>query len=70
MKYSAAPIILGLILGRMFDFRFRQTLITNEGSLLTFIDPIEHPISLFFFIVIIFTMGKQIYDGIKANKRN
>ncbi|MEX1376432.1 MAG: tripartite tricarboxylate transporter permease [Eubacteriales bacterium] len=62
MKYSAAPIILGLILGNMFDFRFRNTIITNGGSLSAFINPVEHPISLAFFLIILWTMFKP---GIK-----
>jgi len=65
MKYSAAPIILGLILGRMFDFRFRQTIITNNGSMLPFI---TRPISLVFFVIILWTIISQIVKGVKASK--
>lgn len=65
MQYSAAPIILGLILGNMLDFRFRQALITNNGSFLPFV---TRPISLVFLIIIIFTMVSQIRKGIKENQ--
>jgi putative tricarboxylic transport membrane protein len=65
MKYSAAPIILGLILGNMLDFRFRQTLITNNGSFLPFV---TRPISLVFLIIIVITMISQIRKSIKTSK--
>ena len=32
MKYSAAPIVLGIILGTMIDENFRRTLIVNKGD--------------------------------------
>lgn len=65
MKYSAAPIILGLILGNMFDFRFRQTIITNNGSMMSFL---TRPISLLFLVIIIFTIVSQIVKGVKESK--
>ncbi|WP_461206246.1 tripartite tricarboxylate transporter permease [Clostridium sp. DL1XJH146] len=65
MQYSAAPIILGLILGNMLDFRFRQALITNNGSFLVFI---TRPISLIFLVIIAFTMINQIRKGRKELK--
>ncbi|SHH59873.1 tripartite tricarboxylate transporter permease [Clostridium grantii] len=66
MQYSAAPIILGLILGNMLDFRFRQALITNNGSFLIFV---TRPISLIFLVIIIFTIAKIIIKGIKESKQ-
>lgn len=65
MQYSAAPIILGLILGNMLDFRFRQTLITQNGSFAPFV---TRPISLIFLIIISITMFSQIRNGIKKSK--
>lgn len=65
MQYSAAPIILGLILGNMLDFRFRQTLITNNGSFAPFV---TRPISLVFLIIIAVTMFSQIRSSMKASK--
>jgi len=65
MKYSAAPIILGLILGNMLDFRFRQTLITNNGSFATFV---TRPISLVFLVIIAITMFSQIRSGKKKKE--
>ena len=65
MSYSAAPIILGLILGNMLDFRFRQALITNNGSFAVFF---TRPISLVFMVIIGFTMFSQIRKSIKDSK--
>lgn len=66
MKYSAAPIILGLILGKMFDFTFRTTLITNNGSFLPFV---TRPISAIFFAVVVFTIVRQIMIARKEGKK-
>jgi putative tricarboxylic transport membrane protein len=65
MKYSAAPIILGLILGNMLDFRFRQALITNNGDFSIFV---TRPISLVFLIIIVFTILSQMRKGMKESK--
>jgi putative tricarboxylic transport membrane protein len=48
MKYPAAPIILGLILGRMIDYNFRTTLIISDGSFAPFV---THPISCIFLLL-------------------
>jgi len=66
MKYSPAPIVLGLILGNMIDVTFRRTLITNNGSFLPFV---TRPISLIFFIVISVTIIKQVRTTLKASKK-
>jgi putative tricarboxylic transport membrane protein len=51
MKYSPAPIILGIILGNLIDQNFRRALMHSDGNLSIFV---SRPISLFFLIVIIF----------------
>ena len=65
MEYSPAPIVLGLILGNMIDVKFRTTLITNDGSFLPFV---TRPISLIFFILIVFTIFRQSVGAKKAKK--
>ncbi len=60
MKYAAAPIVLGLILGTMIDEYFRRALIVSKGDFFTFIDPVSHPISLLFFCVIIFIIVSNL----------
>lgn len=56
MQYSAAPIVLGLILGRMIDENFRRSLIVSSGDFMIFL---TRPISLLFFAIIIFTIYRQ-----------
>jgi len=56
MQYSAAPIVLGLILGNMIDENFRRTLIVSSGDPMLFL---SRPISLIFFIIILYTIISQ-----------
>ncbi|MCC8190200.1 MAG: tripartite tricarboxylate transporter permease [Planctomycetes bacterium] len=50
MKYSPAPIVLGLILGNMIDQNFRRALMVSRGSYAIFF---QRPISLLFFGIIV-----------------
>ncbi len=65
MKYSPAPIVLGIILGGMIDENFRRALMVSKGDPSVFI---THPISAFFLVIIIFTIGGQVYKSSKARK--
>lgn len=49
MKYSPAPIVLGIILGGLIDQNFRRALMVSGGSPFIFV---SRPISLFFLLVI------------------
>ncbi|MCY1152907.1 MAG: tripartite tricarboxylate transporter permease [Sphaerochaetaceae bacterium] len=56
------PVILGMILGPLFESNFRRSLMLSEGNWATFV---QRPISLFFLIVVILlltgpTLMKQI----------
>ena len=66
MQYSAAPIILGLILGNMIDENFRRALTVSDGNFLTFV---TQPISLMFFLVIVAVVGAQLVPK-KKSKMN
>ncbi|PKM57977.1 MAG: transporter [Firmicutes bacterium HGW-Firmicutes-3] len=66
MKYSPAPIVLGLILGNMIDVMFRRTLIVNNGSFLNFVN---RPIALIFLVLILFTITSQIITTFKKNNK-
>lgn len=59
MKYSPAPIVLGLILGNMIDENFRRTLIVSSGDPMLFL---SRPISLIFFLVIVYTILHQVFS--------
>jgi len=65
MKYSPAPIVLGIILGQMVDFRFRNALRVVDGNLATFV---TRPISLVFFVLVLCMVFIQIRAGIKRLK--
>lgn len=67
MKYSPAPIVLGIILGQMVDFRFRNALRVSGGSLAVFV---TRPISLIFFILIVCTIVFQVHFNLKRIKNN
>lgn len=56
MAYSAAPLILGLILGGMADENLRRSLLISDGSALGLID---RPISFLFFLACVFTIVSQ-----------
>lgn len=60
------PIILGMILGPLFESNFRRSLMLSEGNWATFV---QRPISLFFLIVVVFllsgpTLMKQLKKSI------
>ncbi len=50
MGYAAAPIVLGLILGKMIDENFRRALVVSSGDPSIFV---TRPISLVFFLIIL-----------------
>jgi putative tricarboxylic transport membrane protein len=56
MGYSAAPLILGLILGNLADAFFRRALYINDGNLLSLVN---RPISVIFFLACVFTILNQ-----------
>jgi putative tricarboxylic transport membrane protein len=65
MKYSAAPIVLGLILGNMMDVKFRTALSATNGKFTGFY---TSPIVMFFFAIILVTIISQIYTTFKKTK--
>ena len=58
MKYSAAPIVLGIILGTMIDENFRRALIVNKGDPSFFFT--NSWISMVFVVIIGFVIVKQM----------
>lgn len=59
MQYSPAPLVLGIILGPMIDENFRRSLMVSHGNASIFFNPIDHPIALGFFIVIVIMIVHQ-----------
>ncbi|WP_040477002.1 tripartite tricarboxylate transporter permease [Halanaerobium saccharolyticum] len=64
--FSPAPIVLGLILGPIFEDNLRRSLILADGQWSTFL---TRPISLFFLILtLILLFGPFIWNLIKGDK--
>ena len=66
MGYSAAPLILGLILGNLADAYFRRALFINDGDLISLVN---RPISFIFFLACMFTVLNQfnVTDNLKKH---
>ena len=57
MKYPAAPLVLGMILGPLADINFRRTLFIYEGSMVPFV---TRPIAIIIDLMILYTLLSQI----------
>jgi len=57
MDYPVAPLVLGIILGDLLDSNLRRSLILTDGNILPFF---TRPISLVFFLFILFTILSQM----------
>lgn len=68
MKYSAAPIVLGIILGTMIDENFRRALIVNKGDPSFFFT--NSWISMVFVIIIAIVILKQMVPQRLASQMN
>jgi putative tricarboxylic transport membrane protein len=66
LDIPAAPVILGIVLGKLMEEKMRQSLVISDGSMMIFIN---RPISLFllFLAVVAITnpYWKQIGQGIR-----
>lgn len=49
--YPVAPLVLSVILGPMMEANLGRSLNLSEGNWLIFVNPMTHPISLFFVVV-------------------
>jgi len=56
-SFPIAPIVLGMILGPLFESNLRRSLMLSEGNWATFV---QRPISLFFLIVVVFVLAGPI----------
>lgn len=68
MSFSVAPIILGMILGPLFESNLRRSLILSQGDWATFI---QRPISLFFLVIVVLVLaGPSLMKVIKTGFNN
>ena len=66
MKYSPAPMVLGMILGKMIDVKFRSTLIYNDGQLSSFF---TNPVSCVALVIILLLFARTFLHGFKHNAK-
>jgi len=63
LSFSPAPIILGLILGPIFETNLRRAVLLSDGNWSTYV---TRPISLFFLIsVVLILFGPYIWSKVK-----
>jgi len=66
LSFSPAPIILGLILGPIFETNLRRAVLLSDGNWSTYV---TRPISLFFLIsVVLILFGPYIWSKVKASR--
>ena len=54
LSFPIAPVILGLVLGPLFESNLRRSLMLSQGNWVTFV---QRPISLFFLIIVVLILG-------------
>ena len=67
LSFSVAPIILGLILGPIFESNLRRALMLSEGNWSSFV---TRPISLFFLVVVFFILFGPILASFMKSLRH
>lgn len=65
IDYPIPPILLGIILGPLVESNFGRTLLISHGDLSIFV---KRPISIFFIIIILLTLGSAIRRNLKKKK--
>jgi len=74
VKFSVAPIILGMILGPLFESNLRRSIMLSQGDWSTFV---TRPYSLFFLVVVflilagppLMSLAKKILNKIKTESK-
>jgi TctA family transporter len=65
LKMEVAPLMLGLILGPMFEEQFRRLMIISDGSFMIFID---RPIALSILLLTVALLLGGIYQIVKVDR--
>jgi putative tricarboxylic transport membrane protein len=66
LEYPVPPVLLGIILGPLVESNLGRTMLISHGDLTIFV---KRPISIFFIIIIIATIGSNIRKVVKARKQ-
>lgn len=61
-KFPVVPLLLGLVLGNMLEQNFRRAIVMAKGNYAIFI---TRPISLVFFLLVVFSVGFSLYRSRK-----
>lgn len=64
-RYEPAPLMLGFVLGPMFEMNLRQTLIVSEGDFFVFL---ARPISAFFIVATIIVLLSSFFPHFRKTK--
>jgi putative tricarboxylic transport membrane protein len=65
LDYPVPPVLLGVILGPLVESNLGRTLLVSDGNLLIFF---KRPISIFFILIIVGTIGSNIYKHYKSKR--
>jgi len=65
LDYPVPPVLLGVILGPLVESNLGRTLLVSDGNLTIFF---KRPISLFFIIIIVATIGSNIYKHVRQKR--
>jgi putative tricarboxylic transport membrane protein len=68
LNYPVAPAVLAIVLGPLAERSMRQSLIGSRGDATTFINPVEHPISLACIIVAILLMLYPVFLSMRKKR--
>jgi TctA family transporter len=60
LRFEAAPVLLGFVLGPLLEQNFRRSMLLSRGDLATFV---EHPISLFILLLTLGVVAFTIYSS-------
>ncbi len=68
-KFPVAPIIIGIVLGRLFEEEFRRALIISHGSPMIFlISPIGTPIIAASLLIVLFPVFRSLWRKLSISK--
>ena len=68
LNYPVAPAVLAIVLGPLAERSMRQSLISSRGDITTFINPVEHPISLICIIIAIALIAYPVYLNVRRKR--
>jgi TctA family transporter len=70
LKFEAAPLMLGFVLGPLMEENLRRALLLSRGDMMTFIDrPISAGFIAFSAAIILWTVYTSVKRGMKSRER-